>query len=464
MDSDKAVEKENFISVAVYIRDINNALKSLRTRVKGEITKINIYPTAVYFTIKDTKEDALLNCMIWRNVYEANGLDLKDGDEIIVTGAPEVYAPKGDFKLMARTIEYAGEGALKKAYEELGKKLASEGLFDDDRKQRLPDFPKKIGVITSKSGVVLQDFSSNLDRFGFSVTVVDSRVEGKDATHDLLASIKTLSKIDDLDVVVIMRGGGAWESLQPFNTESVVRAVANLQKPVITGIGHDVDVTLTELVADFGVSTPTAVAGKLNEPWEQFINSIDKSFSKINKLFESELNLRKVNLNNSSGKILRNFGRIISTKKENIGRFSEATRKQFRKIEKRISQANSALKSSTGILRSTIRLKKQQLNRGSANIVTMYKTDLLELEKSIKNHTSLVIESYKDKLKNHQDKISFIERNIKLNDPKRNMRLGYSLSYINARLVRDTSEAKTGDELITHLENGKFTSRVNKVG
>ena len=120
-------------------------------------------------------------------------------------------------------------------------------------------------MVTSMSGVVIQDFTANLSRHGFKVLTVDSRVEGKDAIHDLLAAIRTMAK-QDIEVLVIMRGGGSWESLQAFNTESVVRAVGGFKVPVLTGIGHDVDRTLTEMVADVGRSTPTAVAEALNEP------------------------------------------------------------------------------------------------------------------------------------------------------------------------------------------------------
>lgn len=272
---------EDPISVSNFLSQINDTLSSHRGRIQGEVTSISFSSVkAVYFTIKDKEADAVLSCLIWKSTYNFNGLDLEVGDEVIVTGTPEIYAPRGSFTLKTQTIEYAGEGALKKAYDELKKKLADEGLLDESLKRSLPLFPKKIGVITSKIGVVIQDFTSNIGRYGFQITTIDSRVEGKDAIHELLRSLKTMAK-QDIEVLVIMRGGGSWESLQPFNTESVVRAVAKFKCPVLTGIGHDTDVTLVQMVADVGVSTPAAVAEALNESWDSALAAVELSERKI---------------------------------------------------------------------------------------------------------------------------------------------------------------------------------------
>ncbi len=140
-------------TVAGYLAHINKVLSTHGGRVKGEVTSVNFSGKAVYFTIKDKVEPALLNCLIWVSTYQANGVELKEGNEIIVTGTPDIYAPFGKFSFKSTTIEYAGEGALKRAYDKLKAALAAEGLFAPENKRPLPDFPKKIGVITSMSGV-----------------------------------------------------------------------------------------------------------------------------------------------------------------------------------------------------------------------------------------------------------------------------------------------------------------------
>ncbi len=282
------MDEQPAITVAAYISQVNKVLSTQSGRVKGEVTSVNFSGKAVYFTIKDKDGAALLNCLIWASTYQANGVELKEGNEIIVTGTPDIYAPFGKFSFKSTTIEYAGVGDLKRAYDKLKATLAAEGLFASENKRMLPKFPKKIGVITSMAGVVISDFTSNLNRRGYKITTIDSRVEGKDAIHDLLASLKTM-KNQDIDVLVIMRGGGSWESLQAFNTESVIRAIAGFKVPVITGIGHDTDVTLAEMVADIGRSTPTAVAEALNEPWdglESILNLLHrKTIGEFNNFF-----------------------------------------------------------------------------------------------------------------------------------------------------------------------------------
>ena len=224
------------ISVTDFLLGINANLREQSARIEGEVTSVkDSYQTAIYFTLKDTTRDALLNCVIWRTTYNQNGVTLKEGDSIVVSGAPEIYAPRGSFSLKVQTIEYAGEGQLKRAYDELRATLTMEGLLASSKKRALPLYATRIGVITSRSGVVIQDFSTNLGRYGFHISLVDSRVEGKDAIHELLAALKTLA-LADIEILVILRGGGSWESLQAFNTESVVRAVAEFPVPVCTGI------------------------------------------------------------------------------------------------------------------------------------------------------------------------------------------------------------------------------------
>jgi len=191
-------------------------------------------------------------------------LDIELGMEIIVDGMPSIYAPSGRFNFQVNTIELVGEGALKLAYDKLKKKLEDEGLFGIARKKEIPELVQKIGLITSETGAVIHDFLNNIGKYGFQIKFFNSRVEGQLATADLLKGIKYFEN-QDIDVLVIIRGGGSLESLQAFNNEVLVRRIAEFEKPVICGIGHDKDVPLCALVADLLVSTPTAVTTVLNK-------------------------------------------------------------------------------------------------------------------------------------------------------------------------------------------------------
>lgn len=447
-------------SVSEYIAQVNRALASAGGRIKGEVISVKIYPRAIYFDIKD--DSSVLSCTIWASTYRMNGIDLKAGDEVIVTGVPNVYAPYGKLSLMTDTIEYAGEGALKQAYDKLKIQLESEGLLSDDRKRPMPEFPRKIGLITSLKGVVIQDFSTNLSRHGFKITTIDSRVKGKDAIHELLASINTMTK-QDIDVLVIIRGGGSLESLQAFNTESVVRAIAGFKAPVITGIGHDVDKTLSQLVADIGVSTPTAVAEALNQPWDGLLESLNLLENKTLNHFRNAIRAKSGFITYSKNSIFRVYERRLSDARSDIGNASTRVIGLFHDLSRRVRDVNSALMRAVGIMKTNIRTKNSNLRRLSNEVSDKFRKGMSEKDKSITRGTAIIIQKQKAALRNASKELPVFERAIKNNDPMRNIKLGYSLSYANGKLARRTADIAKGEIITTKLLDGEFTSEVKEV-
>lgn len=451
------------ISVAAFLSSINATLSSYTGRIEGEVTSIKkTYPTAIYFTIKDTAQDALLNCVIWRTNYNQNGVDLQEGDKIVVTGTPEIYAPRGTFSLKVFTIEYAGEGALKKAYEDLKQKLTHEGLLAVGRKRPLPQYPQKIGVITSRSGVVIQDFNSNLGRYGFLTTMVDSRMEGKDAIHEILAAIQTLAH-QDIEVLVIMRGGGSWESLQAFNTESVVRALAEFPHPVITGIGHDVDVTLAELVADVGSSTPTAVAEKLNESWDTLTASLHAAQAQILGRYQQSLSHVSRSLESQTDTVTRRYYRTLTSVHRHLLRQASSVQVVFHMIENKIRSASSVFQSVVGILKTHIKAEQRRLV-GILQILSQNMHSSLEKSRTDTDTAVHVLGAYHStSIKGLRESISISEKRVHLSDPVHNLALGYSLSYVNGSLVRSVKNLKAGDVTTTRLVDGNITSIVKNI-
>lgn len=471
-------------SVAAYIGKLNKVLAGQQGRVKGEVTSAKQTGKAIYFTIKDKDDQAKLDCLVWVSTYQMMGVKLNVGDEIIVTGYPDIYAPYGKFSFKASTIEYAGEGALKQAYDKLKAALAHEGMFARDRKRPLPALPTKIGLITSMSGVVIQDFTTNLSRHGFNVMTVDSRVEGKDAIHDLLAALRTMSK-QDIEVLVIMRGGGSWESLQAFNTESVVRAIANFKVPVITGIGHDVDVTLSEMVADIGRSTPTAVAQAINEPWDGLASSVELLQRETIGAFSSLITQESTELDDSTHRIFRLYERQLATARTTIGNLSTTLSSLFTALARRIRDANAALLRATGIMKSNIRMKRTYLEQLPGKLQQHTNTAMLKVKRTMREDFSNIARRQQKALQvSNQSMIEYmnraakgqgaaisrakqllpsLERVVSTNDPKRTMRLGYSLSYSNGKLIRAKADIAPGETVTTTLLDGQFTSEVKRV-
>ena len=252
-----------------FIAVLNETLREIEVSVVGEVSKASFPPSGhVYFDLKDESGDGVLHCVVWKSIYENLGIALEAGMRIVVFGSANIYAPRGDLSFKVRAMELTGEGVLKKRYEELKKKLAAEGVFAEERKRPVPEYPERIGIVTSRNGAVIHDILNNLGRFGFKVSLVDARVEGPEAAESLMDAIKKLKKVP-LDVLIVARGGGSMEALQAFDNEKLVRALVDFPVPVIAAIGHHQDVPLAALAADVHVSTPTAAANLLNQSWQE---------------------------------------------------------------------------------------------------------------------------------------------------------------------------------------------------
>ena len=295
-------------------------------------------------------------------------------------GNPEVYGANGRLSFICDTIELAGEGDIKKQYDDLKKKLEKEGIFVPENKRQIPKYPHKIGVITSKQGAVIDDFLNNIGKFGFDIKMIDSRVEGQGAVEDLLASIKTFRKMD-IDILVIIRGGGSMESLMPFNNELLVREIVGFPVPVLVGIGHDKDVPLVALVADKSESTPTACANLLNESWEKALMVLER--------FEKE--------------ILSRYAFII----------------------KKYQDAENNVKLSMQKFRNNITATKTKIESYGKIFSLNFNSFLLRINEQLKN----------------------AEKNIEINNPERQLKLGYSIATLNGKIVRKISDVKIGENL-----------------
>ncbi len=205
----------------------------------------------VYLTLKDDR--AQIRAVIWRNAASRLRFNLEDGLEVICRGDLDVYPPRGSYQLVIRELEPRGEGALQQALRKLQQKLAAEGLFDPAHKKPLPRFPRRIAVVTSPTGAAVRDFVEVLRRRwqGVHVLIVPTRVQGEGAATDIAAAIQTVNRLSpSVDVMVVGRGGGSMEDLWCFNEEAVVRAIFASQVPVVSAVGHEIDVTLSDLVAD----------------------------------------------------------------------------------------------------------------------------------------------------------------------------------------------------------------------
>ncbi|MCI0580350.1 MAG: exodeoxyribonuclease VII large subunit [Chloroflexi bacterium] len=248
--------------LTVYIRelfDIDYRLQDVQ--VSGEISNFTQARSGhLYFTLKDSQ--AQLKCVMWRSSAERLRLRPQDGDAVLARGRVSIYEAGGVYQLYVDSLQPAGRGDLALAFELLKERLALEGLFDATRKRPLPAFPRRIGIVTSADAAALRDILNVLRRRMplVSVLVAPTLVQGREAPPQIIRALQWLDGRDDIDVIIVARGGGAIEDLWAFNDENVARAICATRHPVISGVGHETDFTIADFVADVRAPTPSAAA------------------------------------------------------------------------------------------------------------------------------------------------------------------------------------------------------------
>lgn len=236
--------------------------------VRGEISNLRRQASGhVYFTLKDDRSQ--IPAVLFRGNALRVELELRDGLEVICLGNLTVYEPRGAYQLRVIDVHEEGLGQLQKAFEKLKAKLAAEGLFDEGRKRKLPQFPQTIGIVTSATGAALRDFIRILERRGFMgrILVFPALVQGSTAAASLIEALDQAARHESLDLAVIARGGGSLEDLWPFNEEAVVRKVAAFPHPIVSAVGHEIDFALTDFAADVRAETPSAAAELISSLW-----------------------------------------------------------------------------------------------------------------------------------------------------------------------------------------------------
>lgn len=251
------------LSVSAAVAIAKEQLESITLKVVGEVSELSNKPgySAVYFTLKDQDGKAVLPCMMWMNRFKAAGIEFQIGSVVEITGRFSLYAAKGRMNFDVFSVALAGEGDLRLQIANLAKKLAAEGLMAPERKKALPAYPQRIGLVTSPCGAVVYDVLRTLRRRYpmAEVLVAGVPVEGKEAPEYLMQGLQAVQAAG-AQVVVLARGGGSFEDFMPFNDEALARYIASMNIPVVTGIGHEPDTTIADMVADMRASTPTAAA------------------------------------------------------------------------------------------------------------------------------------------------------------------------------------------------------------
>ena len=274
--------QDQIFSVSEITKSIKFILESTfeKISIEGEISNFKAHGSGHwYFNLKD--EGAVINCTMWKGVNNYVFFTPEDGMKIIVTGRITVYPPRGSYQIDVRSMKPAGVGELQAAFERLKKKLFEEGLFDEESKKAIPTFPKKIGLITAADGAAVKDMISVAERrFPLvELLIAPTKVQGAGAAENIVNNIRKLNLLKDIDVIILARGGGSIEDLWAFNEEIVARAIYKSKIPIISGVGHEVDFTIADFVADLRAPTPSVAMELATPDIEELKNFIKDSYS-----------------------------------------------------------------------------------------------------------------------------------------------------------------------------------------
>ncbi len=262
--------------------------------LEGEISNCKAWNTGhMYFTLKDG--GAQIKAVMFRTAVRYLRFKPEDGLHVVARGRLGVYEPKGEYQIVCEHMEPHGLGALQLAFEQLKKRLQAEGLFDPARKRPLPSLPRRIGIVTSLDGAALRDILKVLRRRApnASVLIRPARVQGEDAAADVATAIRMLGKVPGVDVIIVGRGGGSVEDLWAFNEERVARAIVACPVPVVSAVGHEVDFTIADFVADLRAPTPSAAAEMVVAAKDEFCSRIDRLTGRLRAAARDDLQRRR---------------------------------------------------------------------------------------------------------------------------------------------------------------------------
>ena len=283
---------ENSLSVSELTAKIKDLIESNFSSVivRGEISNFTHHSSGhMYFTLKDKHSE--LRAVMFKGKNSSLAFTPKNGTDVVIQGNLSVYEMRGQYQIIAQHMEPAGIGALFLAFEKLKKRLLAEGLFDKSKKKPMPKFPSTIGIVTSRTGAALRDMLIIFKRRAPQVKIIirPALVQGSEASNDIIAAIKDLSLQQDVDLIIIGRGGGSIEDLWPFNDEALAREIFKCSKPIISAVGHETDITISDMVADLRAPTPSAAAEIAINNILEISQSIENNLIRLRNLIESKI-------------------------------------------------------------------------------------------------------------------------------------------------------------------------------
>ena len=445
MQNDIVSQNEEIISVG----ELNKSAKYLlennfqNISVIGEISNL-ARPSSghIYFTLKD--EDGAIRCAMFKNQNLKLNFSPDDGDKCVLKGQVSLYAPRGDYQLIVKSIQPAGAGNLMQQFEALKKKLDVEGLFSLDKKINIPESPKHIGIITSLSTAAFQDIISTVNRRAPStkISVSEATVQGENAHVSILKAMERIldfNKITEsnpIDLVVFARGGGSIEDLWCFNNEELAREISNFPIPTISGVGHEIDFTICDFVSDLRVPTPTAAAELITE----FNFQLQDRFNEIRFDLERDI-LQKI----------ENLKLLIENKNAKL----KNPLTKLREISQSLDNIDLRLHQNQKLIIANYKNTINLLSKGINSYSPAKK--LLDLNRQLVLFNDVLQKGISSKFKTFNNQLIEFNKNLDILNPLSILDRGYAiLTDNNGKAIKNSSEVSKGDLLKARLSKGNL--------
>lgn len=420
------MNKDKYLTVGALTRYIKYKIDNdehLKTVfLKGEISNFKMHSTGhMYFSIKD--ETSKINAIMFSRDAKNVTFEPKEGTKVLVVGRISVYESTGNYQIYVSEMIEDGVGNLYIAFEKLKEKLSKEGLFDDKYKKKIPKMPKKIGIITAPTGAAIKDILSTIKRrYPICETILfPSLVQGDNAKEDIVKNLK-IANTYDLDVIILGRGGGSIEDLWPFNEEIVAREIFASKIPIISAVGHEVDFTIADFVADLRAPTPTGAAEMAVPNMVDIINHIKQLTIRLNESLNKKIKLEKINLEKSKNSIvIKNPMIMIDNKKQKIDLIKE----------------------------SVIRILNLKLENNKNKLEKIKQNYIL-------NNPEVI---YKEK----QNKLSNLIEKLELVNPLGVLKRGYSITKQDNKVITKIKDIKKTKPLIIKLQDGIVETEIKNI-
>ncbi len=408
--------------------------------VRGEISNFKPHTSGHwYFSLKDNNSQ--ISAVMFRGHNSRLRFKPENGMEVMIRGKVTVYEPRGNYQVFCEMMEPVGAGALQKAFEQLKSKLEKEGLFDQARKRPLPILPQHVAIVTSPTGAAIRDMLNVLNRRfkGLRITLVPAVVQGDQAPSSIVNGIQLANRLTDVDVLIVGRGGGSIEDLWGFNDEKVARAIAASRLPVISAVGHEVDFTIADFVADLRAPTPSAAAELVVKSATEIKERLQISFNRFARCMRHELEVQRRKVQNLKRHLVdprRRLQDLIQRNDELTQRLQGSVKKYFERRRLKLQLLTQKMVNPKDLLR-TLQLRQMQAHsRLSGAIKTMLKNQ----QSQLRSYLSLL------------DSLS----------PLRVVDRGYSIVKKEQAVVKSIKQVKGGDELLIRVTDGQIRTKVEK--